>query len=205
MTDDTRILPPRRRLLSSLAAMLGATPLLSRGAAAMPPPAATASPVDLSPCLIQPGRSRKASSYDRSGRNADWFTIAPGATQLLLETEGPGIVRHIWFTINARENHLKDLVLRMYWDGEATPSVEAPVGDFFGLNLNEYFLYNSAMMTVAPMKALNCYWPMPFRRSARITVTNQGPHPVASYYSNIDYELTPALPENAAYFHAQYR
>ena len=207
MVDDAPILTPRRRLLSSLAAAVGATSLLSRTARAAPaPPASPMVPAaNLGPCLIHPGRSRKASSYDRSGRNADWFVIQPGATQVLLETGGPGVIRHIWFTINGSENHLKDLILRMYWDGESTPSVEAPVGDFFGLNLNDYFLYSSAMMTVAPMKALNCYWPMPFRRSARVTVTNEGPHRVNSYYSNIDYELTSDIPDNAGYFHAQYR
>jgi hypothetical protein len=93
----------------------------------------------------------------------------------------------------------------MNWDGEANPSVEVPVGDFFGLNLGEYFLYESGMLSVAPVKALNAYFPMPFHKSALITVTNESDKPVESYYSNIDYQIVPRLPERIGYFHAQYR
>lgn len=178
-------------------------PVLRAPAHAAPPPLVAAP--DLGVARLAPARSGRASSYDRTGANADFFRVPAGTTQTLLAVEGTGVVRHIWATIAGPENHLKDLVLRMFWDDEASPSVEAPVGDFFGLNLNEYFLYTSAAMSVASIKALNCYLPMPFRRSARITVTNEGPRDVGAYYSNIDYELWPSLPEDAAYFHAQYR
>src|SRR5580693_6956610 len=78
----------------------------------------------------------RSSSYDRSGGNADARTIAPGETLTLLDDAGPGIVSHVWVTIATDDpDHLKALVLRMYWDGETTPSVEAPIGDFFGLGL----------------------------------------------------------------------
>ena len=70
-------------------------------------------------------------------------------------------------------HHLKELVLRMHWEGNAKPSVEVPIGDFFGLNLGEYFVYQSAFLNCSSVKALNCYFAMPFRRSARITVTNE--------------------------------
>ncbi|MGH9474648.1 MAG: glycoside hydrolase family 172 protein [Terriglobales bacterium] len=82
--------------------------------------------------------------------------------------------------------------------------MEAPLGDFLGLGLGEYFTYASLPMTVAPERALNCYLPLPFRRHARIAVRNQG-GPVPNFYSNIDFELTDGLPAEAAYFHAQYR
>src|SRR5580658_511748 len=76
----------------------------------------------------------RPSSYDRTGGNADYRELPPGQTLTLLDADGPGEVTHVWFTIASPEMfHLKKLVLRMYWDGEATPSVEAPVGDFFGL------------------------------------------------------------------------
>src|SRR5579872_6823059 len=89
----------------------------------------------------------RSSSYDRSGGNADARTIAPGETLTLLDDAGPGIITHIWFTIAANEKyHLKKLVLRAYWDAEATPSIEAPVGDFFGLGLGQYVLYQSLPM-----------------------------------------------------------
>jgi hypothetical protein len=197
----------RRRTLAAIAAAVGSLPVFGDRAAAkaagdaVQMPAATG----IEPALITDGRSGRQSSYDRSGGNADFFRIPAGATQELFQAEGPGVIRHIWATIAGPENHLKDIVLRMYWDGESSPSVETPVGDFFGLNLNEYFLYSSAVMTVASVKALNCYLPMPFRRSARITVTNEGMEPVGAYYSNIDYERLADVPPNAGYFHAQYR
>ena len=151
-------------------------------------------------------RSLKQSSFDRSGGNADAWPIAPGATKEVFSSESPGVITHIWFTIAAESRlHLKEIVLRIYWDGESKPSVEVPVGDFFGLNLGEYSLYQSAFLNCSSVKALNCYFAMPFRKSARITVTNDGTQPVGSFYSNIDYQLVPSLPERSLYFHAQYR
>ncbi len=151
-------------------------------------------------------RTLKQSSYDRSGGNRDSWQIAPGQTLEVFQSTGPGIVTHIWFTISAQSaRHLKELVLRMYWEGNSKPSVETPVGDFFGLNLGDYFLYQSAFLNCSSVKALNCYFAMPFRRAARITVTNEGNRPVGSFYSNIDYQLVPSLPDDALYFHAQYR
>ncbi len=156
-------------------------------------------------------RSLKQSSHDTTGGNADRFTIKPGATQELFNSPGPGIISHIWFTIAAQsQNHLKELVLRAYWDGNAKPSVEAPVGDFFGLNLGQYVLYESEYLACSPGRipttgAVNCYFAMPFRKSARMTVTNEGSAMVGAFYSNIDYMLVPSLPDDAMYFHAQYR
>jgi hypothetical protein len=149
--------------------------------------------------------SLKQSTWDRSGGNEDYRSIAPGATLVVFESDQPGIITHVWFTIAARSDlHLKELVLRMYWDGSAKPSVESPVGDFFGLMLGQYFNYESAYLACSPGKSLNCYFAMPYKKSARITVTNEGPQPVGSFYSNIDYQNR-AIPEDALYFHAQYR
>ena len=151
-------------------------------------------------------RTLKQSSFDRTGGNRDFWQIAPAQTLEIFQADGPGVITHIWFTINARSSHhLKELALRIYWDGNSKPSVETPLGDFFGLNLGEYFLYQSAFMNCSSVKAVNCYFAMPFRRSARITVTNEGTLAVDSFYSNIDYQLVSALPDNALYFHAQYR
>ncbi|HEX3685752.1 MAG TPA: glycoside hydrolase family 172 protein [Bryobacteraceae bacterium] len=151
-------------------------------------------------------RALKQSSYDRSGGNEDFWPMAPGQTIRVFESTGPGVITHIWFTIAAESRrHLKELVLRIYWEGNSKPSVEAPIGDFFGLNMGEYALYQSAFLNCSNIKALNCYFAMPFRRSARITVTNDGQKQVGAFYSNIDYQLTPSLPEDAVYFHAQYR
>ena len=151
-------------------------------------------------------QSLKQSSFDRTGGNRDFWTIPGGATQEVFNATGPGVISHIWFTIAARSgDHLKELVLRAYWDGKAKPSIEAPIGDFFGLNLNSYQIFESAYLACSPGKSLNCYFAMPYRRSARLTVTNEGKQDVNSFYSNIDYMTVWQLPADALYFHAQYR
>jgi len=152
-------------------------------------------------------RLRRSSSYDRKGGNDDYRPLDPGQTLTLLDARGPGEVSHIWMTIASRETyHLKKIVLRMYWDGEDTPSVEAPVGDFFGLGLGEYFLYQSIPLSVGADNALNCFFPMPFQKHARITLTNEGQERAGAVYWNIDYREYPSpLPPDTLYFHAQYR
>jgi hypothetical protein len=149
----------------------------------------------------------RASSFDRSGGNADFRTIAPGETLTLLDEAGPAIISHIWITIASDDpHHLKALVLRMYWDGEAMPSVETPIGDFFGLGLGDYYLYQSVPLAVGSDKALNSFFPMPFQKHARITVTNEGGRKVDAFYFNIDYRMyDKPLPADQLYFHAQYR
>ena len=150
---------------------------------------------------------KRVSSYDRSGANADFRRIAPGETLTMLDEAGPGLLTHIWVTIASDDpHHLKALVLRMYWDGESNPSVEAPIGDFFGLGLDEYHYYQSLALAVGSDKALNCFLPMPFQKHARITVTNEGSIKTDAFYFNIDYRAySKALPSDQLYFHAQYR
>jgi len=150
---------------------------------------------------------KSSSSYDRTGGNADFRTIAPGETLTLVDTAGPGLLTHIWVTIASDDpNHLKALVLRVYWDGEPTPSVETPIGDFFGLGLGDYYRYQSLPLAVGSDKALNCFFPMPFQKHARITVTNDGSVAVGAFYFNIDYRMyEKPLTGDPLYFHAQYR
>jgi hypothetical protein len=151
-------------------------------------------------------RSLKQSSYDKTGGNADRWAIAPGAVQEIFNATGAGVITHIWFTIaSPSQDHLKEIVLRAYWDGNAKPSVEVPVGDFFGLNLGNYQIYQSEYLACSPGRSLNCYFAMPYKRSARLTVTNEGAAAVGAFYSNIDYAAVPNLPEDVVYFHAQYR
>ncbi|HXJ96174.1 MAG TPA: glycoside hydrolase family 172 protein [Terriglobia bacterium] len=173
------------------------------------PAAAQEQPTTLLGYLTRPDDyvQKRSSSYDRTGGNEDYRELAPGGTLTLLDVEGPGEVTHVWMTIASRERfHLKKLVLRMYWDGESTPSVEAPVGDFFGLGLGDYFLYQSAPLAVGADKALNSFFPMPFQKHARITVTNEGKDKVDAYYFNIDYRAySHPLAADTLYFHAQYR
>ena len=139
-------------------------------------------------------QSLKQSSYDTTGGNRDYWPIAGGATHEVFQASGPGVITHIWFTIAARsDHHLKEIVLRGYWDGNEKPSVEAPIGDFFGLNLGQYVIYESAYLACSPGKSLNCYFAMPYRKSARFTVTNESKQPIGAFYSNIDYQTVAAL------------
>ena len=133
---------------------------------------------------------KRASSYDRSGGNADYRRIAPGETLVLMDERGPGEITHFWTTMWAEGPALKALVLRMYWDEETTPSVESPLGDFFGLGLGDYVVYESAPLTVAPNRALNSFFLMPFQKHARITVSNEGSHDVPNFISTSTIALT---------------
>jgi len=151
-------------------------------------------------------KSLKQSSFDTTGGNRDAWAIPAGAEKEVFNADGPGVISHIWFTIAARGNdHLKELVLRGFWDGNAKPSVEVPIGDFFGLNLGAYQIYQSEYLACSPGKSLNCYFAMPYKRSARFVVANEGKQDVTSFYSNIDYMTVPKLPDDVMYFHAQYR
>jgi len=191
----------------SVAAAAAASPA-ALAATKKPPAKGTADAIGTLPTYARQlnYQSLKQSSYDRTGGNGDRWPIAPGATQELFNSQGPGIITHIWFTIAADSpNHLKETVIRIYWDGNPKPSVEVPVGDFFGLNLGNYFVYQSAYLNCSSVKALNCYFAMPFRKSARITATNESDRKIGAFYSNIDYQLVPSLPDDIVYFHAQYR
>src|ERR1700720_4151920 len=150
---------------------------------------------------------KRVSSYDHSGGNGDYKKIAPGDTLTILDEPGPGIITHIWFTFSSEEMyHLKKLVLRIYWDGETTPSVEAPIGDFFGLGLGEYFTFEALPLSSAPNHGVNSYFPMPFQKRARISIENAGKQKLDALYYNIDYQAyTKPLPADTLYFHAQYR
>lgn len=151
--------------------------------------------------------AHRASSADPTGANADRRKVDPGGMITVLDTDGPGVISHLWFTIDDREPYsLKRIVLRIYWDGEATPSVETPIGDFFGLGLGTYHHWHSEMLSVGSVRALNSFFPMPYRHHARITVTNEGRQPIDSLYYNIDYRTGPHLVSaGTLYFHAQYR
>jgi hypothetical protein len=126
--------------------------------------------------------------------------IEAGETFVMADVKGAGAIQHIWMTPtgNSRFN-----ILRIYWDGEPTPSVECPVGDFFACGMGQYTTISSLAVCVNPGSGFNCYWQMPFRKSFKITMTNIDEKSMVLYYQ-IDYTLTD-IPENMAYFHAQFR
>jgi hypothetical protein len=154
-------------------------------------------------------KAERISSFDREGGNLDGdhkHPIAPGETRVMGDVQGPGIIKHIWIAFPSNESyHLKKYVLRMYWDGDSSPAVETPLGDFFGLGLGEYVVYESGPLSVGSQKAMNSFFPMPFRKSARITVTNEGEEPLRAFYFNIDWEKHERLPDDIGYFYAEYR
>jgi len=126
--------------------------------------------------------------------------IAPGQTFTMGEIQGEGAIQHIWMTPTGPWRHF---IFRIYWDGEATPSVESPVGDFFASGWGGYAQISSLAVCVNPGSAFNSYWEMPFRKGFKITMENRGLTEQTLYYQ-IDYALAP-VPEDAAYFHAQFR
>ncbi|MGX1753073.1 glycoside hydrolase family 172 protein [Sphingobacterium sp. NPDC055346] len=129
-----------------------------------------------------------------------YITIAPGETFTMAEINESGVIQHMWMTPTGNWNHT---IFRIYWDGESTPSVESPVGPFFGMAWHRFAPLNSLAMTVNPGSAFNSYWKMPFRKSAKITMENISSEPMNLYYQ-IDYAVT-EVPEDEGYFHAQYR
>src|SRR5687768_9617268 len=126
--------------------------------------------------------------------------IEPGQTFALADIAGPGAIQHVWMTPTGR---WRSGILRIYWDDQSQPSVECPVGDFFACGWNRYAQVSSLAVCVNPARAFNCYWEMPFRRRCRITLTNIAAEKMRLYYQ-INYTLTD-VPEDCAYFHAQFR
>lgn len=130
-----------------------------------------------------------------------YILIEPGETITIAEIEGSGAIQHIWMTPTGNWQYS---ILRFYWDDETEPSVEVPVGPFFGMAWNRFAPLNSIPMTVNPGSAFNSFWKMPFRKKCRVTVENINPDETMSLYYQIDYTLT-EVGEDEAYFHAQYR
>src|SRR5450432_3091841 len=126
--------------------------------------------------------------------------IKAHTTFTIAEINGSGSIQHIWMTPTGI---WRNSILRFYWDDEKTASVEAPVGDFFGMGWNQYAPLRSLAVCVNPGSAFNCYWPMPFRKKCRITMENIDNNPMMLYYQ-VDYILT-EVPADAVYFHAQFR
>jgi hypothetical protein len=199
--------PTRRKMLGSIASAAALLGLNAADAGAAPATPEIAGSNDLfSHARLRDYKTRRSSSWDRTGGNADAIPVEPGQSATLLDVTGAGVITHIWFTINSPDRmHLKNLVLRAWWDGESTPSIEVPIGDFFGLGLGEYFTYQSELLAVAPIKALNAYFQMPFASAARVTVTNEGKVRTNSLYYAFDYVTLASLPGNLGRFHAQYR
>ncbi len=158
-------------------------------------------------------RPKDFTAMRASSNNPDWESNddsarpIPGETTVLADLAGPGVVTHIWLTIADNEYGWPRLLrLRVYYDGSPTPSVDAPVGDFFAVGNGVEGEVESLMVrNSSDGRARNCYWPMPFRKSCRIAITNEGSRRVTMLYYHVDWQKVPALPAGARYFHAWYR
>lgn len=150
---------------------------------------------------LEQGNARDAARDLGQGWKVNpYIHIEPGKTVTLAEIEGPGAIQHIWMTPT---DNWRFSIIRFYWDDETTPSVEVPVGDFFGMGWGQYAQLTSLAICVNPGSAFNCYWTMPFRKKCKITMENINTERMTLYYQ-VDYTLTD-VPADAGYFHAQFR
>ena len=180
----------------------------------------------------QSGRSMRATSTFREGAdgnydpsappksdleeksNRDNFRVQPGQTHVLMDVEGPGVITHMWITFLGPEPHPwandgsanhQEMLLRIYWDGSDRPGVEAPFGDFFAGCFGKRSEVISLPVIVEGGDSYNCFWHMPFRKSARVEIVNESEKPISLLYYNIDWIKKDEIPEETPYFYAQYR
>ncbi|MHC4404624.1 MAG: glycoside hydrolase family 172 protein [Planctomycetota bacterium] len=166
------------------------------------------------------GRSMRSTStaLDENGNyahgNSDNSRVAPGATKVVLDAEGPGVITHMWFTFLGPEPHPwapdgsanhQEILLRIYFDGSERPGVEAPLGDFFANSFGKRSEVISVPVVVEDADSYNCFWRMPFHKSARVEVVNQSEKKLNLLYYNIDWIKKGSLPKDTPYFYAQYR
>ena len=154
-------------------------------------------------------KTGRCSSWDRTGRNSDWYKVEPGESIVMADIEGPGKITHIWTAQHAR---LREVLIRITWDDAKSPSVLVPIGDFFCLGHGMVNNFESALFSASTntpyqfngSAALNSYVPMPFRRRAKIELVNESKQPHAFWFY-VDYETLPEIPQDVGYFHAEFR
>ena len=146
------------------------------------------------------GKGRKGKAY---------LDLEPDKETTIADIKGPGVINHIWITVQDSSTKgefvLRDLVLRMYWDDSEKPSVEVPIGDFFCCGFSTKCQVNSLPIVVAPYGGFNCFFPLPFRKRARITVENQHGGLIHAFFYTVNYSLVDEIDEDCGYFHAQWR
>ncbi|UCD53020.1 MAG: DUF2961 domain-containing protein [Phycisphaerales bacterium] len=174
------------------------------------------------------GRSMRATSTAKVGPDGKWALegqsdpnsnrdnsrVQPGETRVLMDVKGPGVITHIWITFLGPEPHPwakdgcanhQEMLLRMYWDGNERPAVEAPVGDFFANSFGKRSEVISLPVAVEDADSYNCFWHMPFRKSARVEIINQSEKQIGLLYYNIDWVKKDKIDEDTPYIYAQYR
>jgi hypothetical protein len=143
---------------------------------------------------------------NQSAKGHAFEPIEAGASATLMDVQGAGIVQRIWLTINDRSPEmLRSLRLEMFWDGEAKPAVSVPLGDFFSISHGQTMPFENALFSSPEGRSFNCFIPMPFRKGARIVVTNDSPKRLDLFFYDVDFQLVDALPDDALYFHCHWR
>lgn len=159
--------------------------------------------------IIRNVQRRRESSWDRTGGNVDWITIKPKSKKVIANIKGTGCITHIWCALLCKEKYyLRKVLLKMFWDGEDNPSVEVPIGDFFGMGHAETRNFNSLPLSMSPEngQGFNCFFPMPYSDGARIEVINECNAAEAELYYYIDYEVYNNKSEyKLGRFHSQWR
>ena len=149
--------------------------------------------------------SKSAQHLGQGWKVRPFIKVQPGATVTIMDVSGPGMIQHIWMATHTTwSGNGRACILRFYWDDEKEPSIEVPLTDFFAVGHDIFAPVNSLAVIVNPMSSLNCYWPMPFRKHARITFTNDGDKELGLLTYQITYAKV-EIPENTGYFHAQWR
>lgn len=158
---------------------------------------------------IRENKTKRISSWDRTGGNADYISIDPHSTHVLADIPGPGLINHFYVTMQRIDFfHYRHAILSMYWDEEEGPSVNVPIGDFFGIPFGQPRFFQSLLISVNPgweggsTEGLNIYFPMPFARRAKIELYNDTDSMLSPFWYHINYETLPAVDPNIGYFHA---
>ncbi len=152
------------------------------------------------------GKGGMAASKIGVGRKGSALrSINPGQTITLCDIKGPGVIRHMWATLPAQPENLLGFVIRGYWDGQETPSVEVPIGNFFGCANGYVRAYQSAVHSTTDTAGMSIYLPMPFTKSARFTITHEGTEKFVPFYYQIDYTINETIPEDAGRLHVAWR
>jgi hypothetical protein len=151
---------------------------------------------------LHPGAVNCGRELGQGWKLSPCLRLPAGQTVAVMDHDGPGMIRHVWITID--QKYYRNIIVRMYWDGEKTPSVESPVGDLLCCSWNLRQKINALPINVNPSGGMNCFFPMPFRKHARVTIENQAPVDLEHLFYTINYTLEP-VSNDALYFHAQWR
>ncbi|MAE64244.1 MAG: hypothetical protein CMJ18_08200 [Phycisphaeraceae bacterium] len=152
--------------------------------------------------MADPKGEGPARDLGRGWKVRPCIDLDAGETAILMDHDGPGVIRHMWFTFS--QEFYRDVIVRIYWDGQSRPSVEAPLGDFLCCSWNRRQNVLGLPINVNPSGGMNIYFPMPFRKHARITIENDSPNPLAHFFYTVNYTLEDVR-DDALYFHGCWR